>query len=135
MHGIQKKKRMKKDAGNPDGNLRECPPGTTTPQSSDGSLHTCSDKLCRWNVVGLQGSLLASLLDRPLYAASLTVGRKFTACICARAVCCRVVGRSAGRNAGGGGKGTHEGKGVGTVIVDVATIVSRSNHLSYLSPY
>ena len=66
-----------------------CPPGTSTVWANEGSIHTCSDKLCRWNCLGLQGSLLASLLEQPLFMSSLTVGRKLTECICRRAVCCR----------------------------------------------
>ena len=38
----------------------------------------------------MQGSLLASVMDEPLYMSTLTVGRKCTSCICQRAVCCRV---------------------------------------------
>jgi hypothetical protein len=67
------------------------PPGTTIVGTKHkGSIHTCSDKICRWNYLGLQGSLLASLFEGPLYPSSLTVGRKFTSCICRRAVCCRM---------------------------------------------
>lgn len=66
-----------------------CPPGTSTVWSGQGCIHTCSDKICRWNCLGLQGSLLASRLEKPLYMSSLTVGRKLTSCICRRAVCCR----------------------------------------------
>ena len=66
-----------------------CPPGTSTVWSNQGTIHTCSDKLCRWNCLGLQGSLLASLLQEPLYMETLTVGRKLTECICRRAICCR----------------------------------------------
>jgi len=69
-----------------------CPPGTSVPHLGHGSIHTCSDKICRWNCLGLQGSLLASLLEKPLYMDSLTVGRKFTRCISQRAVCCRACG-------------------------------------------
>lgn len=68
-----------------------CPPGTTLPHLGRGSIQTCSDKICRWNVIGLQGSLLSSLLDAPIYMETLTIGRKFTKCIAQRAVCCRVV--------------------------------------------
>jgi hypothetical protein len=75
-----------------------CPMGTTIIWSNQGSLHTCSDKICRWNILGLQGSLLASILHSPLYIESLTVGRKFTACICQRAVCCRAVRKQKSRN-------------------------------------
>ena len=68
-----------------------CPPGTSTVWTGRGSIHTCSDKICRWNCLGLQGSLLASLIESPLYMTSLTVGRKFTSAICRRAVCCRAL--------------------------------------------
>lgn len=67
-----------------------CPPGTSIVALGKGSIHTCSDKLCRWNCFGMQGSLLASVMDDLLYMSTLTVGRKFTSCICQRAVCCRV---------------------------------------------
>ena len=69
-----------------------CPPGTSIVSFQNGSLHTCSDKICRWNCLGLQGSLLASMLTNPLYMSTITVGRKLTACICRRAVCCRADG-------------------------------------------
>ena len=68
-----------------------CPPGTTI-VTKNGSIHTCSDKIARWNCLGLQGSLLASVLANPLYMSTLTIGRKLTACICRRAVCCRASG-------------------------------------------
>jgi double-stranded RNA-specific adenosine deaminase len=66
-----------------------CPPGTSTVWYNKGSIHTCSDKLCRWNILGLQGSLLSSLLQGPIFMDTLIVGRKFTPCICRRAICCR----------------------------------------------
>ena len=69
-----------------------CPPGCTISESKRGSIHTCSDKLARWNCLGLQGSLLSSMVDSPLHMSTLTVGRKMTNVICRRAVCCRAWG-------------------------------------------
>ncbi|CAJ1953416.1 unnamed protein product [Cylindrotheca closterium] len=66
------------------------PPGTTIVQTGKGSIHCCSDKICLWNCLGIQGSLLASFLEKPLHINTLTVGRKLTQCICRRAVCCRL---------------------------------------------
>eukprot|EP00538_Stauroneis_constricta_P000472 CAMPEP_0119573712 /NCGR_PEP_ID=MMETSP1352-20130426/45259_1 /TAXON_ID=265584 /ORGANISM="Stauroneis constricta, Strain CCMP1120" /LENGTH=899 /DNA_ID=CAMNT_0007623403 /DNA_START=44 /DNA_END=2743 /DNA_ORIENTATION=- len=67
-----------------------CPPGTSTVHHNKGTIHSCSDKICRWNYLGLQGSLLSNFLACPVYLSSITVGRKFTECICRRAVCCRL---------------------------------------------
>lgn len=34
---------------------------------------SCSDKLSKWNILGIQGALLDSILDRPIYLSSFTV--------------------------------------------------------------
>ena len=85
-----------------------CPSGTSLPHLGKGSIHTCSDKICRWNCLGVQGSLLSSLLDTPIYITSMTVGRKFTRSIAQRALCCRAVEpikKQSKRKRGGGDVG------------------------------
>ena len=70
-----------------------CPPSCSITNYNKGTIHSCSDKICRWNCVGLQGSLLMPLLGgSPMYMTTLTVGRKFSRSICQRAVCCRAEG-------------------------------------------
>ncbi|KAK7866915.1 hypothetical protein R5R35_001656 [Gryllus longicercus] len=46
----------------------------TKPGRGDPTLSvSCSDKLARWNAVGVQGALLAQLLDRPIYFQTIVI--------------------------------------------------------------
>ena len=52
---------------------------------------SCSDKVARWNVLGLQGSLLAHFMP-PIYLSSIVLGTLYHAGHLSRAVCCRLGG-------------------------------------------
>ena len=66
------------------------------PQTWDGILRggrlrtmSCSDKICRWNVLGMQGALLSHIIE-PIYLESLTLGYLYEHGHLARAICCRL---------------------------------------------
>ena len=80
----------------------ECNQGTAltteriSAQSVDGlnggeqlRSHSCSDKIARWNVLGLQGALLSRLLKDPLLLTGVVVGDVFSYGHICRALCCR----------------------------------------------
>ncbi|XP_078741778.1 uncharacterized protein LOC144955399 isoform X1 [Lampetra fluviatilis] len=82
----------------------ECGEGTVParrclePQTWDGVLQgepllamACSDKIARWNVLGVQGALLSRLLE-PIYLHGLVLGSLYRPQHLWRAVCARVRG-------------------------------------------
>ena len=53
-------------------------------------VHTCSDKILKWNVCGLQGTLLNHFIRDIVYINTCTFGRKFGKPFNERALCCRL---------------------------------------------
>ncbi|XP_078526353.1 double-stranded RNA-specific adenosine deaminase isoform X2 [Lissotriton helveticus] len=50
---------------------------------------SCSDKILRWNVLGLQGAILSHFME-PVYLNSITLGYLYSQGHLTRAVCCRL---------------------------------------------
>lgn len=50
---------------------------------------SCSDKILKWNVLGLQGSLLSTIIE-PIYLDSIVLGNSFHASSLYRAICGRI---------------------------------------------
>jgi double-stranded RNA-specific adenosine deaminase len=73
----------------PGAQVRYVASGTAAVGSGDGCLLSCSDKICRWNALGLQGSLLAHFV-RPMFLRSICVGRRYSKRHLERALCCRI---------------------------------------------
>lgn len=61
-------------------------PGRGEPSRS----YSCSDKICLWSLLGLQGAAL-SLLLRPVYLTSIVIGGEMDAAVASRALSSRVV--------------------------------------------
>lgn len=77
------------------------PPGTANVLSGQGYLATCSDKIAKWGVLGMQGGWLSVICSR-VQLDSITIGHKFSKVHAERALCCRVGAHHEGGCAGNG---------------------------------
>jgi double-stranded RNA-specific adenosine deaminase len=66
------------------------PSGLCSITSQEGYIMSCSDKIAKWNALGIQGSGFSHLLDKPIYLTTFTIGRKFGKPYGERAFCCRL---------------------------------------------
>jgi hypothetical protein len=66
------------------------PNGMASVASGEGVLMSCSDKLAKWNALGLQGGLCIRFLQGPIFLATCTIGHKFSLKHSQRALCCRL---------------------------------------------
>ncbi|CAF1074416.1 unnamed protein product [Didymodactylos carnosus] len=48
-----------------------------TPTKNKYHIKSCSDKICRWNILGLQGGLLVNLICEPIYLSTITIACPF----------------------------------------------------------
>lgn len=65
----------------------EAESSTTTRPSCHAS---CSDKIARWTMMGLEGALLRGIIEEPVPLSSVVIGRKFCRPHAQRALCCRL---------------------------------------------
>lgn len=63
---------------------------TAISYKGDSDILSCSDKVLKWNVLGIQGTKLRSLVDYPIFFDGIVVGRKFVPVHSRRAFCCRL---------------------------------------------
>lgn len=66
---------------------KHVPPACELPLTGSGQTASCSDKIARWNVLGVQGGLMLNLLLEPIYIQSITIGHKCVLMIHRRVQC------------------------------------------------
>lgn len=68
----------------------------TKPGRGDPTLSvSCSDKLSRWNIMGVQGALLSLIIDKPIYLESIIISKDSPMCL--EALYRAVIGRWAAK--------------------------------------
>jgi double-stranded RNA-specific adenosine deaminase len=61
-----------------------------TSNKGESRILSCSDKILKWNIMGLQGTRLRSLVDKPIHLDGIIIGRKYVSVHARRAFCCRM---------------------------------------------
>ena len=68
------------------------PGGLAAACGTPGRALSCSDKIARWQAVGLQGALLSHFVPAPMAFSTIVVGRKFDPTRLRLGTCCRSIG-------------------------------------------
>ena len=63
---------------------------TAVNRKGESTILSCSDKILRWNVVGLQGVGLSGIVPSKIFLHGIVIGRKFVRKHSERAFCCRL---------------------------------------------
>lgn len=64
----------------------------------ESRILSCSDKILRWNVKGLQGFGLSGIVANPIYLKAIVIGRKFVRKHSERAFCCRLTAKGVNKD-------------------------------------
>jgi hypothetical protein len=63
---------------------------TAVSYKGESTILSCSDKILKWNVFGLQGLKLSGIVTQPIFLDGIVIGRKFVRKHSERAFCCRL---------------------------------------------
>ena len=71
---------------------------TGVAMKGQSTIHSCSDKILRWNVLGLQGLKLSGLVTDRILLDGIVIGRKFVRKHAERAFCCRLCSKKVSKD-------------------------------------
>jgi hypothetical protein len=64
----------------------------------ESSILSCSDKILKWSINGLQGAGLSGMTESAIYLDAIVIGRKFVRKHAERAFCCRLTSKKISKN-------------------------------------